>query len=119
MKRVPAFSHHYVELISRSWLRRGAPTQRAVIAGKLAGRTGAVELDSTDATDFIFWHVPCPRGYRVPLLDLDLHCQVCRECRTSTTYNSRVLARSGIEWSGCVRAKRVLPQDATAPKHVT
>lgn len=54
----------------------GERTERAVIPGIFARRTGSIELDATDATDVVFGHVPAPGGYCVPLVDGDLHCRL-------------------------------------------
>ena len=57
MKGMAAFSHQ----------------QGAIISRKLARRTCAIELYTTDATDFIFRHVPPPCGDGVPFLDPHFH----------------------------------------------
>lgn len=57
MKRMATFSHQ----------------KSTVVSGELASRAGPIELDSTNATDFILRHVPAPSGDRVPLLDPDFH----------------------------------------------
>ena len=51
-----------------------AHEQSAIIAGKLARRTSAVELDATDAADVFFRHVPSPGSDAMPFLDCDFHC---------------------------------------------
>ena len=48
-------------------------TQCAFIARVLAGWAGSVELDSTNTTDIIFWHIPAPGSNGVPFFDSDLH----------------------------------------------
>lgn len=48
-------------------------TQSTIVPGILASRTGAVELDPTDAAHLVFGHVPSPRRDGVPLLDSDFH----------------------------------------------
>lgn len=57
MERVATFAHQ----------------QRAVVSWKFACRTCSVELDATDATNFVFRHIPPPGGDRMPFLYLDLH----------------------------------------------
>lgn len=51
----------------------GRLTQSAIIARVFAGRTCAVELYSTYTTDIILWHIPSPRGHRIPFFDGDFH----------------------------------------------
>lgn len=48
-------------------------TKRAVITGKFAGRTSAIELNTTDTTDFILRDVPVPSSDGIPFLNGDLH----------------------------------------------
>lgn len=60
MERVTTFSHQ----------------KGAIISGEFAGGTSAVKLDSTDATDLIFRHVPPPCSNGVPFLYLDLHVEI-------------------------------------------
>lgn len=48
-------------------------TEGAVIAGKFAGRTGAIELNTTDTADFIFRDIPVPSSDGIPFFNGDLH----------------------------------------------
>lgn len=61
-------------VIGMAQLSQGVLTQRAVIAGKLAGRAGSIELNATDTTDFVLRHVPVPGSDGVPFFECDLHC---------------------------------------------
>ena len=66
------FSHS--QILENSSPRGGKiRTQSAVIAGIFAGGTCAIELDSTYTTDIVLWHVPSPRGHRVPFVYSDFH----------------------------------------------
>ena len=47
--------------------------QGAVIPGKLAGRTSAIELNATYTTHLVFGHVPSPRSNSMPFLYDDFH----------------------------------------------
>lgn len=60
-------------------------TEGAVIAGKFAGRTSAVELDAADTTHLILGHVPVPGGNGIPFLQSDLHCSNCKKERCLTS----------------------------------
>lgn len=85
MKRVATFAEYFPRncVISHyrgsGWTRR-VLTQRAVIARKLAGWTGSIELDAADTTDFILRHIPMPSSDGVPFFKRDLHrAGDCRE----------------------------------------
>jgi hypothetical protein len=63
MKRMCTLSHDWIHVsVMPTGLLIWAHTDRTVVSWKLAFRTGTIELDTTDATIIIFWHVPTPGG---------------------------------------------------------
>jgi hypothetical protein len=54
-------------------------TESAVVTRKLASRTGSIELNAADTTDFILRHIPSPCSNGMPGLDGDLHDCCWRE----------------------------------------
>lgn len=61
--------------------RSGQRTQGTIVTGKLAGGTGAVELDATDAADIVVGHVPAPGSDGVPLFEGNFHVERGRVSR--------------------------------------
>jgi hypothetical protein len=59
-------------------------TQTAVVARVFARRACSVKVDLADTAHVVLGYVPAPGGYRIPLLDRDLHLHSlwCRERRT-------------------------------------
>lgn len=48
-------------------------TKSTVIAGEFAGWTGAIKLDTTDATHLILRDIPMPSSNGIPFFDSNLH----------------------------------------------
>jgi hypothetical protein len=76
MERVATFAKHYNQLVHRTVVGTRRLTERAVIARKFAGWTGAIELNATDTADFIFGHIPVPGRDGVPFFQRNLHVGV-------------------------------------------
>jgi len=47
--------------------------ERTVVSGEATVGTGPVELDATDATDFILGHIPFPGCNSIPGFDFHFH----------------------------------------------
>ena len=77
MERVTAFANDYQYGISKLFVVCGSQhdihTKSTVITRIFAGRASSVELDSTNATYFVLWHIPPPRRYSIPFLYDDFH----------------------------------------------
>jgi hypothetical protein len=81
MKRVVTSSLHYNHHSRHAERgdRSSELTQGTVIAGEFAGRTSAIELNTTDTTDFIFRNIPVPSSDSIPFFYGDLHSEVIVE----------------------------------------
>lgn len=74
VKGVAAFADYYEGQRDPKWTVVGAQlTESAVVARKLASRTGSIKLDAADTTYFILRHIPSPSSNGMPGLDGDFH----------------------------------------------
>jgi hypothetical protein len=74
MEAMATLSNHCRrQVFARPAESRGGLTESAVIAREFASRTSAIELNTTNTTNFIVGHIPPPSGDGVPGLDDDLH----------------------------------------------
>ena len=60
--------HHLLTSYHVERVTAFANEQGAVIPGKLAGGTSAIELDAAYTTHLVLGHIPSPRSNSVPLL---------------------------------------------------
>lgn len=75
MKRMTTLPHDYNKsaLVSSTRTGGGGQTQRTIIPGKPAIRTGPIELHATNTAHVVFGDVPAPGRDGVPDFDFDFH----------------------------------------------